>query len=337
MKIGLISKLWEETSSASVGGTGAVVGYLADELVDMGHDVTVFATGNSATKAKVVSVKETPWDQDYSSDLQKQHVEQAFSDEFSFDVIDSYCEDETCEPASLSKTPTIINITYGALFDDHKENLKKYRDLNYVSPSLAMRNSLPAINWKAMIPHGIRLDRFDFSETHDNYLLFLGRVSPQKGPGTAIRVALKTGLKLIIAGKMSKEDQTYLDKEVLPFIDGTQIVYVGVADFKTKINLLRNALALIHPIEFIEAFGMTIIESMACGTPVISFDKGAPKEIIIEDVTGFVVTTEDEMCTAVEKTRKISRKDCRTHVEKNYTAKLMAQRYEALYKKIIGS
>lgn len=335
MKIGIISKLWEETSPFSVGGTGVAVGILADELVKRGHDVTLFATGDSVTKAKLVPGRDKPWGNEYSEPIEYLHMAEAFSPKYNFDIIDAHVEQKACFFADSTKTPTLINITYGE-FGDEQKVFDRYPHLNYVGISHEMKKVLPKINWVDVIYHGIDVNLFEYNEKPDDYLLFLGRVSPQKGPHIAINVAKKLGKKLIIAGKMSDADKAYLDEKVMPHIDGKQIIYVGIADFKKKVELLKNAAALLHPIQYIEAFGLTIIEAFACGTPVISYDNGAPREIIADRKTGFIVNSEEEMAEAIQDLHTISRKACRDHVEKNFTVEKMVDEYEALYKKIIS-
>lgn len=336
MKIGLISKLWETTDPTSTGGTGAIVGILAEELMRRGHEVTVFGTGDSKTNARLITLRDTPWKgEDYSEPIEYLHIAEAFSKRYFFDVIQCNVEQKACYFAAQSKTPTLVSIQYGEFFDDELTVLKQYADLPYIAPSKALMTEFSFLSWKGFIYHGINPDDFMFNETPGDYLLFLGRLSPQKGPDVAIRVALATGKKLILAGKTSPGDKAYLDKHVMPLIDGEQIQYVGVADFKTKLQLLKNAIALLHPISFVEAFGMTLIEAMACGTPVIAFNRGAISEVVENKRTGFVVSNEEEMKESIQHIPGLTRRDCRDRVEKHFTSKRMAEQYEALYKTMV--
>lgn len=331
MRIAVVSKLWEETSPFSNGGTGAVVGILTEELVRRGHEVTLFATGDSKTSAKLVSVKKSPWNKDYSEPIEYLNIAQAFSQRNKFDVIDCHVEQKACFFAGITETPCLINISYGEFSNDELNILKKYKNLNFLSVSRELQSLLPFLNWIGNIHHGINSDLFTFNDRPGDYFLFLGRVSPQKGPHIAIEIAKKLNTKLILAGKMVDSDRDYLEKYILPEIDGVNIVYHGVADFKEKIELLGGAQALLHPIQYFEAFGLTLIESMVCGTPVVSFDNGAPKEIVENGKTGFVVKNTEEMISALKKIPEINRRDCRLLVEEKFSAKKMVDSYEKVF------
>ena len=308
---------------------------MVEELVKRGHEVTLFATGDSKTKAKLVSVKDRQWNNDYSEPIEYLNIANAFSEWKNFDIIDCHVEQKACFFADLVKTPTIVNISYGEFSPDDLLVLKRYKHLNYLSISNGLQNFLQFLNWVGNIYHGIDTTLFPFQEEKGDYLLFLGRMSPQKGPHIAIEIAKHLGKKLILAGKTVPEDKEYLDRFVFPFIDNKQIIYKGVANFEEKISLYKNALAFIHPIQYFEAFGLTIIESLACGTPVISFDNGAPREIIEDGKTGFLVKNKEEMISAIQKIDQIKRFDCRQSVENKFSSKLMVDEYEKLYKSLI--
>ena len=333
MKIALVSKLWEPTTSTSIGGTGAFVGNLADVLVERGHKVSLFATDDSKTKAKLYSVIPHAFDP-YSQPLHYLNLENAFKRSKEFDVIHTIDDHHPAFFAPFVKTPTLLTIDYGEVFDHDKKVLLANRKLNYSAISLAIKKMMPSLNWQGVVHHGIPVEKFDYRDKSGKHLLFLGRVSPQKGPDIAIRVARKLNLPLVIAGKMVDIDKDYLDKKVKPFIDGKKVRYVGVADFKKKISLLRNSIALLHPIDYLEAFGLTLIEAMACGTPVVAFNKGAVGEVIKNNKTGFVVRDERGMIKALGRIDKIDRASCRKYAEKYFTIEKMVEGYEKLYKKI---
>jgi len=337
MKIALVSTLWEPASHTSTGGTGAFVGYLAEELVNRGHDVTLFASGNSKTSAKLESVTDTHFVNGFSDPLEYLNIANAFRQSEKFDIIHCNNLSRSLVFSDLTKTPSIHLLDYGEFFDHEKKVIEKYKDTaNFVTISKAMQNLID-VDWQGYVYHGIDLKRFPFNENKEDYLLFLARLTPQKGPDVAIRIAKKLGMKLILAGKKLPTDKKYLSEKVDPFIDGDQIKYMGEAEFDTKVKLFQNARCLLHPLakNYIEAFGITLIEAMACGTPVISFNRGAIPEVIEDKKTGFIVETEEGMIDAVKNIDKISKEDCRKRVEENFTVEKMTDGYEKLYSNII--
>lgn len=338
MKIAIVSKLWENTEVGSTGGTGAGLGYLVNALVDRGHKLTLFATGLSKTKAQeIVSVKQSPYKNDYSEIFEIENIANAFRRQKEFDVIHCAVEHKSLFFSGLSTTPVLHSIRYGEFFQQELDFLKKHSQENFVANSEAVRLKFNFLNFQGMVYNGLDLSLFPYQEKNSDYLVFLARVSPQKGVHIAIDIAKKTKKKLIIAGKTSHEDKSYLDKYFWPEVDNKQIIYKGEVNFKDKINLLRNAYCLLHPIEsFFEAFGMSLVEAQACGTPVISYDNGSPKEVINSAKTGFVVSNFEEMLASVDEIKQIKRLDCRKWVEDNFSDKLMAVNYEKLYNKIIN-
>ncbi|TRZ78404.1 glycosyltransferase family 4 protein [bacterium] len=335
MRIAIVSTLWEPVSYTSTGGTGAFVGYLTEELVKRNHDVTLFASGNSKTSAKLESITDTHFVNGFSDPLEYLNIANAFSKSSNFDIIHCNNSFRSLIFSDLIKTPSIHLLDYGELFDHEKKVIEKYKNTaNFVTISKAMQKLID-VNWQEYIYHGIDLKRFLFNADKQDYLLFLARLTPQKGPDVAIRVAKKLGMKLILAGKKSDVDKKYLSEKVDPFIDNDQIKYIGEANFETKIELLKNAQCLLHPIDVNEAFGITLIEAMACGIPVISFDRGAISEVIEDKKTGFIVKTEGEMIDAIKNIDKISKEDCRKRVEENFTVEKMTDGYEKIYTEII--
>ena len=336
MKIALVSTLWEPASYNSTGGTGAFVGYLAEELVKRRHDVTLFASGNSKTSAKLVSITDTHFfDGNFSDPLEYLNIANAFRNTDNFDIIHCNNRFRSLVFSDLVSTPSLHMIDYGEFFNHEMKVIKKYPNANFITISKSIQKQFN-LNWKGYIYHGIDIKKFHFQEKKQDYLLFLGRMTPQKGPDTAIRIAKKLGMKLILAGKKSPADKQYLSKKIEPFIDNCQIKYIGEANFDTKIDLLQNALCLLHPISINEAFGITLIEAMACGTPVIAFNRGAVSEVIANKKTGFIVETENEMIEAIKNIDSISKKTCRKRVEDNFTVEKMTDGYEKLYNLILN-
>jgi len=281
MKIGIVAKLWEETTPYSRGGTGASVGTLVNGLVKKGHKVTLFATGDSKTKAQeLISVRQKPYRGDYSEIHEYENVAEAFRRHSDFDIIYSAVEHKSVLFGELTSTPSLHSIRYGEFFDHEIKLLKKYKKLNFVANSKAIKRKLSFLNWQGVVYNGINLDLFPFNDKPRDYILFLARVSPQKGVDTAISIAEKLNKKLIIAGKLVEGDKDYLGKKVLPYIDGKKIVYAGEVKFREKIKLLKNALISIQPGLIFESCSNTIIESMACGTPVVCFNKGSNHELV---------------------------------------------------------
>jgi len=338
MKIALVSKLWEDTSPNSTGGTGMSVGLLADELVKQGHKVTVFGTGQSKTKAKVASVRQKPWKNDYSEPIEYLNIANAFNDAKKFDIIHTHVEHKAAMFASLTKnTPCLMSLRYGEFFEDEIKILKKYKNLNWLTNSNALAKKLSFIKFKGVVYNGLDLNRYPFNENPKDYLLFLARLSPQKGPDIAIKAAKRLGLKLILAGKTVKGDQKFLNEKVSPFINGKQIKYIGEVGFSKKIELLKNAKALLHPNLVFEACSNTILEAQACGVPVVAYNNGSNKELVINKKTGFIVNNLDSTLKAIKNVDSINRKACRKNIENNFNVSKMANDYLKIYKKIIKS
>jgi glycosyltransferase involved in cell wall biosynthesis len=335
MKIALISKLWETTDPSSTGGTGMSVGLLADELVSRGHKVTLFATGNSKTKAKLVSIRHKKWDSDYSEPLEYLNIAQAFSDHKKFDIIHTHVEQKAAMFADLvDKTPVLMSIRYGEFLKDELTILKTYKNLNWLANSKVITKILPFIKFKDVVYNGLDMSRYK-TGLDKGYLLFLARLSPQKGPHIAIAAAKKLGMKLIIAGKIVDTDKKYLEEQILKHVDGKQIKYVGEVGFKEKIKLLSGATALLHPNSIAEACSNVILEAQACGVPVIAYNNGSNKELIVNKKTGFIVKNLNGIISAINKIDTINRDGCRQHIEKNFSLQKMADNYEKIYKKYV--
>lgn len=310
------------------------VGLLANELVKRGHKVTLFATGDSKTKAKLISVRDRPWRDDYSEPIEYLNIAAAFSEANKFDIIHCHVEHKAALFADLVKTPHLLTLRYGEFFEDELNILKRYKHLNWSANSKALTKLLPFIKFKGVVYNGLDLKRYPFNNNPKDYLLFLGRVSPQKGPDIAIQAAKKLRKKIILAGKMVKRDKTYL-KSLIPRIDDEKIKYIGEVKFKEKIELLKNAYCLLYPNKIFEACSNTILEAQTCGTPVIAFDNGSNKELIKNKKTGFAVKNIEQMIAAIKKIDLIDRQACRKHIEKNFTVGKMADGYEKLYCKLI--
>lgn len=336
LKIGIVSKLWESTSPYSTGGTGVLVGMLVNGLVEKGHQVTLFASGDSKTKAqKLIAVKNKPYKNDYSEIKEYQNIFNAFKMSNQFDIIHTHVEHKACFFVPLVQTPTLINIEYGEFFEDELKLLKNNKNLNYCFNSQALQKKLNFLKCIGVAYSGLDLKLYPFNPNPKKYLLFLGRVSPQKGIHLAIQAAIKNDLPLIIAGKLSNVDKKYLDKNFWPsVITKKNIKYLGEVKFKQKIQLLKNAMALIQPTKFFEACSATILEAQACGTPVITTDQGSNKKLIKQNITGLLVTPQN-IISKIKNIEKINRFACRKWIEKNFTAEKMTDEYEKLYYQLL--
>jgi len=339
MKIALISTCWSKTPPTDgYGGTEWVVSYLAEQLVELGHDVTLFATGNSETKADKWYWYDEPTP-DFLINDEIVHVTKAyeFIRQSNFDFIHNHTYHVGPALLSLSDMPSVSTFHVGY----HPKMVNFYKAFcnlhGMVSISLYQQQLMPTINWVGNVHNSVNVADFDFSAKKEEYLLFIGIIAEHKGPHLAIRAARAFRRPLIIAGPTREYAREFLEREILPYVDGDQIKYVGEVNFEQKVKLYKNASALLVPISRDEPFGMVMIESLACGTPVIAFRKGAVPEIIVDGQVGFVVEEGDELVSAIQKLDRISPYKCRDHVEHNFNARGMAEKYLQMYEKVIRS
>ncbi len=337
MRIAQIAPLWIPVPPYTYGGTELIVSWLTEELVKRGHQVTLFATGDSKTSARLVPI----WPKSlWRANLSIPHAafslmyEKLFEMQDEFDIIHDHCEFYTA-PYSKFIKPPIVSTIHHPLYEEIIQLFKKFPKINYVAVSKNQRKSAPGINFIKTIYHGLPLQNYPFNKNPKDYLLWLSKITPQKGPIEAIEVAKKTGQKLIISGNILKEYRDYFEYRVQPLIDGEQIQFVGAVNFEKKVELFKNAKAFLYPIRRPEPFGLVVIESMATGTPVIAHKEGAMSELIKNNKTGFLVSDQEEMARAVKKVNQISRFACRSLVAKKFTLEKMVNKYEALYRTIL--
>jgi len=339
MKIAQIAPLYERVPPKRYGGTERFINYLTEELVKRGHEVTLFATGDSITEAKLESVNPHPLREVHILDTNPYTVlatAKAYKKACEFDIIhnNTYPEYVAFPAAYSSPTPTIT--TLHAPFNlENKRLFQEYKELNFVPISNSQRKSLPGLNYTQTIYHGIPVSEFPFKKTHGNYLLYVGRIALIKGTHFAIDVAEALNKELIIAAKLDPQDIDYFNRYIGSRLSNGLIKWVGEVGDEERNKLYANALCLLHPITWKEPFGLTLIESMACGTPVIAFRRGSIPEIIIHRKTGFVVESEKEMVKAVRKIETINRSECREHVKTNFNLKKMVDAYEKVYNEIV--
>ncbi len=337
MKIAQIAPLWIPVPPYTYGGTELVISWLCDELVRRGHEVTLFATGDSKTRAKLIPI----WPKAlWRANLKTPHAvfsllyEKLISVQGQFDIIHDHCEFYTAPFTKFLKKPVVTTLHH-PLTEETITLYKKFPNVNFAAISKNQRKLGPGINIVKTIYHGLPIEKYELNLKPKNYLLWLSKIMPQKGTAEAIEIAKLSGENLIISGNIPPEYRDYFDFRIKPLIDGKKIQFAGASNFEKKIELLKNAKAFIFPVKRPEPFGLVVIEAMACGTPVIAFKDGSMPELIEDGKTGFVVKNIEETCQSLKKLAKISRKYCRDYVEKNFNLRRMVNRYEKLYKKIL--
>ena len=334
MKIGMLSSIAWRTPPRHYGPWENVVSLLTEALVKRGIDVTLFATGDSLTNARLQAICKKGYEEDRSIEpkvWECLHISEVFEHAGEFDLIHNNFDFLPLTYSGLTSTPVITTI-HGFSSPKIYPVYQKYNDRAfYVSISKADR--LDSLDYVANVYHGIDISQFTFQPRPDKYLLFFGRIHIDKGAGEAIEIAKKSGMKLIMAGII--QDSQYYEKNIRPFIDGRRVIYVGSAGPEKRDSLLGNAYAMLHPINFDEPFGLSVVESMACGTPVIAFNRGSMPELINHGHNGFLVQTVDEAVAAVHDIPMIKRSACRRVVEERFTADRMAEDYIDVYRRVL--
>jgi glycosyltransferase involved in cell wall biosynthesis len=340
MRIAQVAPLYESVPPTLYGGTERVVSFLTEELVRQGHDVTLFASGDSLTSARLVPVcpqslrlDKNCWDQLAHHVLM---LEQVFREKDNFDIIHFHI-DYLHFP--LSRREQVANVTtlHGRLdIPDLQPLYRIFSDMPVISISDAQRQPLSWINWQGTIHHGLPLERYPFRSSGGEYLAFLGRVSPEKGVDQAIEIAKRSGMPLKIAAKVDRADQEYYETVIKPLLQHPLVEFLGEIGYPHKSEFLGRAAALLFPINWPEPFGLAMIEAMACGTPVIAYPCGSVPEIMEDGVTGFVVRDAESAVRAVQRVSEIDRAGCRRRVEERFSVERMASEYLALYERRIG-
>ncbi len=339
MRIAQVAPLYESVPPKNYGGTERIVSYLTEELVRQGHDVTLFASGDSVTKARLVAVSRRSLRLDkHCTDQMAHHVlmlEQVSQHAHEFDVVHFHI-DYLHFPVSRRASVPHVTTLHGRLdLPDLVPLYEQFRDMPVLSISNAQREPLPWANWQGTIYHGLPEDLFQFRPKPGNYLAFLGRISPEKRVDRAIEIAKRTGIPLKVAAKVDPVDRDYFEREIEPLLRNSAVNYVGEISDKEKDQFLGNAYALLFPIDWPEPFGLVMIEAMACGTPVIAYDGGAVSEVIEEGRTGFIVKGLEDAAEAVRRVPELSRVHCREVFEKRFTATRMASNYLEVYERVI--
>ena len=340
MRIAQVAPLVESVPPKEYGGTERVVAYLTDELVRLGHEVTLFASGDSQTSARLVPMAPRALRNDPDSiDAFAQHIvmlERISQVAGEFDII-HYHVDYLHYPFSRRSEVPHVTTLHGRLdIADLQPLYDEYMDMPVISISDAQREPLPQANWQATIYHGLPHDLFAPSDRGGDYLVFVGRISPEKRVDRAIAIAERTGLRLRIAAKIDEADAAYAKSNIeglfeLPFVE-----FLGEVGGADKEALIRGARALLFPIGWREPFGLVMIEAMACGTPVVAWREGSVPEVIAEGTSGFIVDSIDAAVEATRRAGTLDRREVRREFERRFTADRMAREYVAVYEGLIG-
>ena len=340
MRIAQVAPLYESVPPKYYGGTERVVSYLTEELVRQGHEVTLFASGDSETNARLVAAcrRSLRLDKRYQGQMAPHFVmlERVFQRAGEFDIIHFHV-DYLHFPLSRREAVTQVTTLHGRLdIPDLVPLYQEFREMPVISISNGQREPLPWANWQATVYHGLPADIHRFHPEPGSYLAFLGRISPEKRVDRAIEIAKQVGMPLKIAAKIDRVDQDYFESEIAPLLSNSLVEFVGEIDDDEKDEFLGNAYALLFPIDWPEPFGLVMIEAMACGTPVIAYRGGAVPELVEPSRTGFIVEGLEDAVEAVRRVAQLSRKRCREVFEQRFTATRMAQDYVQQFERLIA-
>jgi glycosyltransferase involved in cell wall biosynthesis len=339
MRIAQVAPLAESVPPKLYGGTERIVAFLTDELVKLGHEVTLFASGDSHTTARLVAM----WPHALrlggsAQDSLAPHVlmlEEVAKTSRDFDVIHFHISHFHFPVARRLDVPHVTTMHGRLDIPELPPLYREFRDVPVVSISDAQRKPLPDAGWIGTVYHGLPLDLFQFSPGPGEYLAFVGRISPEKRVDRAIAIAAACERPLRIAAKVDTADRDYFEREIRPLLDNPLVEYVGEINEAQKQTFLGDATALLFPIDWPEPFGLVMIEALACGVPVIAFRGGSVPEVIEHGVTGFIVDSLEQAVTATENVLRLSRQRCRAEFERRFNANRMARDYVDLYQRLI--
>lgn len=348
LRIAQVAPPFESVPPSGYGGTERVIATLTDELVRRGHDVTLFASGDSHTSARLVPIVDRAlWHQklhyrDFTP-FWSMALGRVVQDMQNFDVVHSHLDYFGFPLARIASNP-VVTTMHGRLDIPEMQLLyRTFLDVPLVSISKAQRRPIPEANWIGTVYHGIDLDAFTFNPKSGAYLAFLGRISPEKGLDIAIRIAHDAGMPLKIAARKPlpykqdpevRRDWEYYREEIQPLLNNNGVEFVGEVDGADKDDFLGKAAALLFPIRWPEPFGLVMVEAMACGTPVLALCDGSVPEIISDGKTGAICRNEEELIGATRRIADFDRAACRTEVEKRFSPAAMARGYERVYRKL---
>jgi glycosyltransferase involved in cell wall biosynthesis len=338
MHIAQVAPLTEAIPPKLYGGTERVVSWLTEELIALGHDVTLFASGDSVTSARL----EAPWPRALRLDgavrdpnaLHMTMLERVYQRAGDFDLL--HCHLDYYPFSLFSRQPTpFVTTLHGRLdLPEHQPVFDTFSSIPVVSISNAQRRPVPQANWIRTVHHGLPVKLLEPKPVKPSYFAFLGRIAPEKRVDRAIRIAQHCGVKLKVAAKIDKADEDYYEEQIAPLIKSRNTEFVGEINDEDKAEFLSGAIALLFPIDWPEPFGLVMIEALACGTPVIAFNRGSVPEIIEDGLTGFIVEDINGAIGAVDRLDHLSRAKIRRRFEERFTARRMAQDYLRVYRSL---
>jgi glycosyltransferase involved in cell wall biosynthesis len=338
MRIAQIAPLFEAVPPKLYGGTERVVANLTEELVAMGHDVTLFASGDSVTAARLEAVwpqaiRLDPTVKDWIAAYMRM-LELIYRRADEFDVLHFHIDYFPFSLFKRQRTPFVTTLHGRLDLPEFAQVYNLFPDVPLISISDNQRLPLPRIGWLRTVLHGLPENLLTPRPVKQDYLAFLGRISPEKGIDKAIRIAAAAGMKLKVAAKVDRADQDYYDREIRPLLGAGHVEFIGEIDDARKPDFLSGAHALLFPIDWPEPFGLVMIEAMACGTPVIAFNRGAVPEVVEDGTTGFIVEDELGALAAIRRLDEIDRFAVRAEFERRFTARRMAEDHVAIYERI---
>jgi glycosyltransferase involved in cell wall biosynthesis len=336
MHIAQIAPLTEAVPPKLYGGTERVVSWLTEELIALGHEVTLFASGDSVTSARL----EASWPRALRLDgsvrdpnaLHMMMLERVYQRAATFDMLHFHLDYYPFSLFSRQPTPFVTTLHGRLDLPEHQPVFDTFSHIPVISISNAQRRPLPQANWVRTVHHGLPENLLRPKPVEPSYFAFLGRIAPEKGVDRAIRIAQHCGRPLKVAAKVDNVDREYFEERILPMMKSARVDYVGEISDAGKSEFLSGALALLVPIDWPEPFGLVMIEAMACGTPVIAFNRGSAPEVIEDGLTGFVVEDVNGAIGAVDRLSHLSRAAIRRRFEQRFTARRMAQDYLAVYR-----
>jgi glycosyltransferase involved in cell wall biosynthesis len=334
MRIAQIAPLHVAVPPRNYGGTERVIANLVEALVQLGHDVTLFASGDSRTSAELIPCAPRAFKFDPAVDVCAYHVamlSDIYRQADRFDVLHSHLDYLTLPFTRWTTIPTVLTLHGRLDLPQEQRALRAFPEANYVSISKSQQSSIPHLNWVGTVYHSVDVASFPFTSTPGDYLAFVGRISPEKGPEHAIAIAKKAGIPLKIAAKVDPVEQRYYDEVIKPLLDDPLIEYLGPVGEQRKRTLLANARALLLPIRWDEPFGMVFIEALACGTPVLTCPRGSVPELLRDGVTGYASGEDDELVQAARRVHAISREGCRAYARRYFDIHRLALEYVNIY------